>query len=173
MYHIWQTIDQYFIYRSFSHRLICLFLAFVLAQIGVTGLVFFAVLCWSSPYAKAAVLILIPALITIDYQTFYKMFLSSRQEDKIAEAIEKIAGGDTSYQMELEGLSGKELEIARMINRIGTGLEHALQEKVKSERLKADLITNVSHDLKTPLTSIINYVDLIKRQHIKKVSKNV
>ena len=167
MYHIWQTIDQYFIYRSFSHRLICLFLAFVLAQIGVTGLVFFAVLCWSSPYAKAAVLILIPALITIDYQTFYKMFLSSRQEDKIAEAIEKIAGGDTSYQMELEGLSGKELEIARMINRIGTGLEHALQEKVKSERLKADLITNVSHDLKTPLTSIINYVDLIKRQHIQ------
>ena len=44
------------------------------------------------------------------------------------------------------------------------GLETALAEQVKSERLKADLITNVSHDIKTPLTSIINYVDLIKRE---------
>ena len=43
-----------------------------------------------------------------------------------------------------------------MINSIGTGLERALQEQVRSERLKADLITNVSHDIKTPLTSIIN-----------------
>ena len=98
---------------------------------------------------------------------FQKMFLSVRQEDRIADAIAKIAGGDTSYQMELEGLSGKELATARMINRIGTGLERALQEKVKSERLKADLITNVSHDIKTPLTSIINYVDLLKREDLQ------
>ena len=42
-----------------------------------------------------------------------------------------------------------------------------MSEKVKSERLKADLITNVSHDIKTPLTSIINYVDLIKRENIQ------
>ena len=48
------------------------------------------------------------------------------------------------------------------INNITSGLDTALQEKVKSERLKADLITNVSHDIKTPLTSIINYVDLFK-----------
>lgn len=53
------------------------------------------------------------------------------------------------------------------INNITSGLDTALQEKVKSERLKADLITNVSHDIKTPLTSIINYVDLLKRQKIQ------
>lgn len=47
------------------------------------------------------------------------------------------------------------------------GLETALQEKVKSERLKTDLITNVSHDIKTPLTSIINYVGLIRRENIQ------
>ena len=52
------------------------------------------------------------------------------------------------------------------INNIGSGLDTALQEKVKSERLKADLITNVSHDIKTPLTSIINYVDLLKKEPI-------
>lgn len=49
---------------------------------------------------------------------------------------------------------------------IATGLSHAVDEQVKSERLKADLITNVSHDLKTPLTSIISYVDLLKREEI-------
>ena len=58
-------------------------------------------------------------------------------------------------------------ELAEGLNRISDGLETALAEQVKSERLKADLITNVSHDIKTPLTSIINYVDLIKRQHIE------
>ena len=101
-----------------------------------------------------------------DYIAFHKLFISSAQEDRIADAIARIAGGDTAYQMNIDGLSGKELDIAYKINRIGTGLEHALQEKVKSERLKADLITNVSHDIKTPLTSIINYVDLIKREHV-------
>ncbi len=50
--------------------------------------------------------------------------------------------------------------------RIAAGLQQAVNEQVKSERLKADLITNVSHDLKTPLTSIINYVDLMKREEI-------
>ncbi len=50
--------------------------------------------------------------------------------------------------------------------RIATGLSEAVDEQVKSERLKADLITNVSHDLKTPLTSIISYVDLLKREDI-------
>lgn len=79
----------------------------------------------------------------------------------------RIAGGDTSYQMSLENLNGKELEVAKMLNSIGVGLERALQEQLKSERLKADLITNVSHDIKTPLTSIINYVDLIKRENIQ------
>lgn len=49
---------------------------------------------------------------------------------------------------------------------ISTGLSEAVDEQVKSERLKADLITNVSHDLKTPLTSIISYVDLLKREEI-------
>lgn len=68
--------------------------------------------------------------------------------------------------MNLAGLEGKELRVGNMINSIGTGLERALQEQVRSERLKADLITNVSHDIKTPLTSIINYVDLLKREQI-------
>ena len=63
--------------------------------------------------------------------------------------------------------SSLEARLAEGLNRISDGLETALAEQVRSERLKADLITNVSHDIKTPLTSIINYVDLIKREHIE------
>lgn len=166
-FHILQNIDQYFIYRSFSHRLFCVFIAFVLVQFVGAALFLLTVCRWSHPTAKWGLVLLAFSLLTVDYLTFQKMFLSTRQEDKIADAIAKIAGGDTSYQMGLEGLSGKELATAKMINRIGTGLERALQEKVKSERLKADLITNVSHDIKTPLTSIINYVDLIKREQVQ------
>ena len=106
-------------------------------------------------------------MLVFDYQVFRRMFFTSQQRDRIVDAIVRIASGDTSYQMGVDGLSGKELEIAHMINRISTGLEQALQEQVKSERLKADLITNVSHDIKTPLTSIINYVDLIKREKLE------
>lgn len=68
--------------------------------------------------------------------------------------------------MDLDGLSGKELGLGKMINSIGTGLEQALKEQLKSERMKTDLITNVSHDIKTPLTSIISYVDLLKRENL-------
>lgn len=82
-------------------------------------------------------------------------------------AIEKLASGETSYKVDVNDFSSLEAELAEGLNRISDGLETALAEQVKSERLKADLITNVSHDIKTPLTSIINYVDLIKRQHIE------
>lgn len=62
---------------------------------------------------------------------------------------------------------GDNLELAETVNRVGDGLQAAVKERMKSERLKADLITNVSHDIKTPLTSIINYVDLLKRENIQ------
>lgn len=53
------------------------------------------------------------------------------------------------------------------LNRIGDGIELAVEKQLKSERLKTELITNVSHDIKTPLTSIINYVDLLKKEDLE------
>ena len=58
-------------------------------------------------------------------------------------------------------------EYGETLNNIGEGLSVAVNEKIRSERLKTELITNVSHDIKTPLTSIINYIDLIKKQDIQ------
>jgi len=98
---------------------------------------------------------------------YHQLFSKAVQRDRLDEAVSNIAKGDTSYQINVALLSGKEKDMGRHVNNISTGLERALQEKVKSERLKADLITNVSHDIKTPLTSIINYVDLLKRERIQ------
>ena len=55
--------------------------------------------------------------------------------------------------------------MARAVNEMGDGLQEAVEAIVRNERLKAELITNVSHDIKTPLTSIINYIDLLKREN--------
>ncbi|QRG67549.1 sensor histidine kinase [Brevibacillus choshinensis] len=61
---------------------------------------------------------------------------------------------------------GKLADLAHSLNNIKQGLQHSVESQMKSERLKSELITNVSHDLKTPLTSIINYVDLLKREDL-------
>lgn len=106
-------------------------------------------------------------LIGLNGWIFHQMFKKAVQRDVLDEAISNISQGNTSYQILTESLSGKERDMGEHINNISSGLDTALQEKVKSERLKADLITNVSHDIKTPLTSIINYVDLLKREKIQ------
>lgn len=97
---------------------------------------------------------------------FYYLYRNAAQNDKLHQAVEKLAAGETSYKVDISEFNSLEADFARGLNRISDGLETALAEQVKSERLKADLITNVSHDIKTPLTSIINYVDLIKREKI-------
>ncbi|MDQ0556716.1 sensor histidine kinase [Paraclostridium ghonii] len=83
--------------------------------------------------------------------------------DDIIKGTEKIKNGNISHKIKLKGDNGLTI-LAENINNLSDGLENAIGEKLKSERMKTELITNVSHDLKTPLTSIINYVDLIKKE---------
>ena len=104
--------------------------------------------------------------VGLDGWVFHKLFRKAEQKDLLNNAITCIAKGDTGFRLDTKKLTGKERTVGDHINNIGSGLDTAFQEKVKSERLKADLITNVSHDIKTPLTSIINYVDLLKRLKI-------
>lgn len=77
---------------------------------------------------------------------------------------EKIAAGDLDYKIDTKYMYGDFKDFANSLNNINEGLSVAINEKMKSERFKTELITNVSHDIKTPLTSIINYVDLIKKE---------
>lgn len=88
------------------------------------------------------------------------------QRNKVLEGIRKISEGDLEFKIDTRELKGDNKKLAEAVNTIGDGLFHAVDDSMKNERLKADLITNVSHDIKTPLTSIINYVDLLKREDI-------
>ena len=106
-------------------------------------------------------------LLVTDAAAFVWMVQKAKGTGKIMIGIEKIAGGEVEYQIPVNGLLAEQKEIAEKVNSIGEGLETALAKSMKSERLKTDLITNVSHDIKTPLTSIINYIDLMKRENIQ------
>lgn len=140
------------------------YLIFNFTLIAAAAFIFFT---YDNIEAKVLICLLLLFLLCTDLWVFHQMYKNAWETDQINEALLKMSQGDTKYKINAEEFSGKERELAENINHINRGLETALQEKVRSERLKADLITNVSHDIKTPLTSIINYVDLIKREHIQ------
>ena len=83
---------------------------------------------------------------------------------RIKDGGEKIAAGDLEHKIDTKYMYGDFKNFANSLNNINEGLSVAINERMKSERFKTELITNVSHDIKTPLTSIINYVDLIKKE---------
>lgn len=83
---------------------------------------------------------------------------------KLKKGGEAIAEGNLSYQIETEHMIGDFKAIGEDLNHISAAMEKAVDARTKSERMRAELITNVSHDIKTPLTSIINYVDLLGKE---------
>ncbi len=87
-------------------------------------------------------------------------------KQSVYEGIQQISRGDLTYKIDTGALQGETYEMAKAVNEMGDGLQKAVDAIIKNERLKAELITNVSHDIKTPLTSIVNYVDLLKRENL-------
>lgn len=81
--------------------------------------------------------------------------------NRIKEGVEQIKNGDLHHRIEVDG-KGEISRLAANINSITEGLKKSVDSEIKSDRLKTELITNVSHDIRTPLTSIITYVDLLK-----------
>lgn len=164
---MFSSLSLYFRNLRFTARIIftyCLFLGFNTAMISAFIYLLFSYDSLESRFLMGAAAIL---ALCLDLRVFHQMYINAWETDEINKALLSMSQGNTSYKINAARFKGKEKELAEHINNIGTGLETALQEKVRSERLKADLITNVSHDIKTPLTSIINYVDLIKREKIQ------
>ena len=87
------------------------------------------------------------------------------QMKSLKAAGEKLAAGEFEYKIDTKHMYWEFKHHAENLNSIGDGMAAAVEQRMKSERLKTELITNVSHDIKTPLTSIINYVDLLERPH--------
>lgn len=88
------------------------------------------------------------------------------QLKKLKEAGEHMAKGDLTYRVDTKGLFWDFKSHGENLNSVSEGLALAVEERMKSERFKTELITNVSHDIKTPLTSIINYVDLMQKEEV-------
>ena len=125
-----------------------LFLQFLIIGCGFTG---------------AGVFLII--LLIVDVAAMIFAIRKADGLDLIMDGLKKISDGELQYKIKTDTLTGKQKVMAEYINNIGSGLDAAVENSLKKERMQTELITNVSHDLKTPLTSIINYVDLMKREN--------
>lgn len=148
-------ITLFFKYRKVTTKMAIIYSAYTLITLGLLGIAmnsgsFFTLFLWLIFAGGVGVMLLREAI--------------ARQT--ILNGIEKITGGELDYKIDTATLKGSNAELANAINNIGEGLHNAVDASMRNERLKTDLITNVSHDIKTPLTSIINYVDLIRREDI-------
>jgi signal transduction histidine kinase len=131
----------------------------VMGLISVVEVLFIIELSWASaismlfyiPYKLLQVLVLIYVLA---------------QMKQLQEGSKRIASGDLSQPIDTSRMLWELKKHGDNINKMGEGISIAVEEQLKSERFKTELITNVSHDIKTPLTSIINYVDLIKKEDV-------
>lgn len=111
----------------------------------------------------AGVLFGILLVLTINIAGCIYVLKKAKALSDITKGVQQIRTGDFSNRIAENG--GKEMSIlAENINHMADGLKDAVESEVKAERLKAELVTNVSHDLKTPLTSIITYIDLLKTE---------
>jgi len=105
--------------------------------------------------------------LMIDLIVGAHLYKNNKERQEIIGSINTISGGDVKHQINVDKMHGDNLELGNAVNNIGNGIRKAVETSMKDEKMKADLITNVSHDIKTPLTSIINYVDLLKRENIQ------
>ncbi|MCB8816121.1 HAMP domain-containing sensor histidine kinase [Desulfosporosinus shakirovi] len=127
----------------------------------------------SGSMAVKVVLIVIgyPVIVAITFFMFpitlgvatWLAFKKVKEFNAIKDGVKRVKDGDIHYTINVAG-EGELAKLAADINSITDGLYKAVESETKSERLKAELITNVSHDIRTPLTSIITYVDLLKQE---------
>ena len=97
----------------------------------------------------------------------YKIIKIFKEYLQIEKKLKDIYEGNTQSNLDEKSVENIFKNSVIYLNDISNGFENAVQDRMKSERMKAELITNVSHDIKTPLTSIINYVDLLKQENIQ------
>ena len=103
------------------------------------------------------------ALKIVELLTLLAVALNLRTLEKNGQ---RLAEGDLTTPVDTRRLFGAFRRYGQAMNRLQSGMENAVQEQMRAERMKTELITNVSHDIKTPLTSIVNYVDLLKKEDI-------
>ena len=135
-------------------------------MIGYAVFVIFNIVMTLAVYEDGLFLAVV-CLIVVDVLVGGGLLHEAYTRHNIQKAVKRISDGDITYQMDATYVQGSYRKLVDNLNNIGEGLQNAVDANMKSERLKTDLITNVSHDIKTPLTSIINYIGLIKREDVQ------
>lgn len=134
---------------------------FTLVYLVLCIVVFLLFLFFAGMFAASPEAILIPMIIFAGF-IYFIILKNINQVARINREASEIVGGN--YKKKIEKTGGLYDGIVDNFNNIGSNLDLAIEDAVKSERLKTELITNVSHDLKTPLTSILNYSDLLSKE---------
>lgn len=129
---------------------------FGMATVSLSSLI---ILIGTNTFEKLFVFWLIFQLILIPIGCYFAVTLARLQE-----STQRLSNGEINYRVDTKGLISPLRRHAEALNNIQTGINRAVEERMRSERLRTELITNVSHDIKTPLTSIINYIDLLDKE---------
>lgn len=136
--------------------------AIVYAGITVVEIIIFSSIGYYYYDAGAGLLIILKLICAFCYLVFVCMM------HELFKGGEKLKNGEYDYVVNTKYMFGAFKKHGENLNHINEGVQIAVEERMKSERMKTELITNVSHDIKTPLTSIINYVDLLQKENIEK-----
>lgn len=157
LYKGYELIKKAFLYMNVGIQLLVL-----LVGVFIIGVIF-AVVLMQNYMGDFIVFLLVAGPISL--VILYLIFKSAGQFNQIVKTVNGIAAGRTEEDLDIRGQSVF-AKLAADVNALKHGVKLSQQEQVKSERLKTELITNVSHDLRTPLTSIITYSDLLKSEQL-------
>lgn len=147
------------VFQDYKTRNVLLILLVYSAVLAVLGMMFGVMI----DYGTALFMFLFGVLWFI----LAVAFLVKRLDgfERIVEALKRLRTGELTDKL-TDMPTGVLSTMAEDINSLGDGMQNALQNAIRAERMKSELITNVSHDLKTPLTSILNYSDLLCQEHL-------
>ena len=148
--------------RDLWHRLLDFLLRFWAAGLCFLGLCLLEFLCAFDAVAYSGGGILIWFLLKVLQGALVVYVILAMKE--LRAGGDQLAAGNLDYQVPTNRLYGEFRRHGENLNNLRGGIQHAVEEQMKSERMKTELITNVSHDIKTPLTSIVSYVDLLKKE---------
>ncbi|WP_042470477.1 HAMP domain-containing sensor histidine kinase [Bacillus ndiopicus] len=158
---IWQAGQDAFLNRSIGMQTFAMLIVFFLAGVGFTGALIDGKLF----------IIYVPLFLFIFIPTLYVFLLRMGYLSRVIKQTEDMAEGRLSSDIVVKGKSPIATH-AKNLNKLRDGVRTSMTEQAKSERLKTELITNVSHDLRTPLTSIITYTDLLKKPDLSEEERS-
>ena len=158
-----RRMSELFTGKTFRGWMVIVMLCYGLGNCALMGAI---VLAPIYGYSRIAMLFGV-GLLLFNVFCMYLFIRALRSLKEIMVSVKESAKGNFSYALDLNKISPSFLNFAEDVANIQEGFKNAVDDAVKGERMKAELITNVSHDLKTPLTSIISYVDLLKNENLE------